>query len=175
MSVELRRVLGTFASGVVAVTAIHDEKPVGMVCQSFSSLSLDPPLVLFCPGEASTSWPKIRAAGRFAINVLAADQRRLCEALAGPRKFDGLDWRPGVNGAPLLPGALSWIEADLADELAGGDHSIAVGAVTALTAEGDGAPLLFFRSSFGTLTSVPGGSDRVPRDLIGALSGDRWF
>ncbi|MFB4317654.1 flavin reductase family protein [Actinomadura sp. 21ATH] len=148
---EMRRVLGTFASGVVAVTAALDGAPAGMVCQSFSSLSLEPALVTFCPGNASTSWPRIRAAGRFAVNVLAADQREICAALAGPRKFEGLDWHPGANGAPLLPGALAWIEADLSAVLPGGDHSIAIGAVTALTAERDADPLLFFRSTYGRL------------------------
>ncbi|GAA0950140.1 flavin reductase family protein [Actinocorallia libanotica] len=151
---EMRRVLGTFASGVVAVTAVLDGEPVGMACQSFSSLSLEPPLVTFCPGNGSTTWPKIRRAGRFAVNVLAADQEGICMALAGPRKFEGVAWEPGGNGAPLLPGALAWIEADLSAELPGGDHSIVIGAVTALAAERDAAPLLFFRSSFGSLATA---------------------
>ncbi|MFI0352811.1 flavin reductase family protein [Actinomadura sp. 9N407] len=145
---EMRRVLGTFASGVVAVTALLDGAPVGMACQSFCSLSLEPALVTFCPGNGSSSWPKIRAAGRFAVSVLAADQLEVCQSLAGPRKFDGVEWVEGANGSPLLPGALAWIEADLATELPGGDHSIVIGAVTALTAERDADPLLFFRGSF---------------------------
>ncbi|MFI6516167.1 flavin reductase family protein [Spirillospora sp. NPDC050679] len=161
----MRRVLGAFAGGVVVVTAAHADgsgdgggEPVGMACQSFSSLSLDPPLVVFCPAETSTTWPRIRAAGRFAVNVLAEDQRETCAAMArsgsgGGGKFAGVPWRPAPGGSPLLDGALAWIEADIDRELPGGDHSVVIGRVTALGAGRDAGPLLFFRSRFGALAA----------------------
>lgn len=149
----MRRVLGTFASGVVAVTAMAGDRPVGMACQSFTALSLDPPLVCFCPAATSTTWPLLRGAGRFAVNVLAEDQREVCAAMArsGGDKFAGLDWRPGAGGAPLLAGALAWIECDVERELPGGDHTIVIGAVTGLATGRETGPLLFFRSAFGAL------------------------
>lgn len=145
----MRRVLGTFCTGVVVVTAMAGDEPVGMACQSFSSLSLEPPLVCFCPGAASTTWPRVRAAGRFAVNVLAADQRELCRAMAGRDKFAGVAWTPGPGGSPLLDGALAWIEADIERELPGGDHSIVIGRVRDLAAGRGERPLLFFRGGFG--------------------------
>ncbi|QKG19718.1 flavin reductase [Actinomadura verrucosospora] len=146
---RMRRVLGTFCTGVVVVTAMDGDEPVGMACQSFSSLSLDPPLVCFCPGSASTTWPRVRAAGRFAVNVLAADQGEVCRAMAGRDKFAGVSWTPGPGGSPLLDGALAWIEADIDQELPGGDHTIVVGRVRDLAAGRAERPLLFFRGGFG--------------------------
>ncbi|WP_433251143.1 flavin reductase family protein [Actinomadura nitritigenes] len=146
---RMRRVLGAFCTGVVVVTAMDGDEPVGMACQSFSSLSLDPPLVCFCPGAASTTWPRVRAAGRFAVNVLAADQDGLCRAMAGRDKFAGVSWTPAPGGSPLLDGALAWIEADVERELPGGDHSIVIGRVRDLAAVRAARPLLFFRGGFG--------------------------
>ncbi|GAA2131384.1 flavin reductase family protein [Actinomadura napierensis] len=146
---RMRRVLGAFCTGVVVVTAMDGDEPVGMACQSFSSLSLDPPLVCFCPGVASTTWPRVRSAGRFAVNVLAADQGELCRAMAGRDKFAGVAWTPGPGGSPLLNGALAWIEADIERELPGGDHAIVVGRVRDLAAGRAARPLLFFRGAFG--------------------------
>ncbi|WP_257981070.1 flavin reductase family protein [Streptomyces sp. CB02959] len=151
----MRDTLSRFCTGVAVITAIQpDGRPAGMAVQSFSSVSLDPPLVCFCPAGTSTTWPKINAAGRFAVNVLAADQQELCRqfAVTGGDKFTGVDWRSGVNGAPLLPAALATIECEVADVLPGGDHLIALGRVTALTPperlrETD--PLLYFRRTYG--------------------------
>ncbi|RSN67535.1 flavin reductase family protein [Actinomadura sp. WAC 06369] len=150
---RMRRVLGAFCTGVVAVTAVEGGEPVGMACQSFASLSLDPPLVCFCPSGASTTWPRIRAAGRFAVNVLAADQGDLCRAMAGRDKFAGVPWTPGPGGSPLLDGALAWIEADVERELPGGDHTIVVGRVRHLASVREAGPLLFFRGGFGALAA----------------------
>ncbi|MEV6841274.1 flavin reductase family protein [Streptomyces sp. NPDC051133] len=155
----LREVMSSFCTGVAVVTAAQpDGRPAGMAVQSFSSVSLDPPLVCFCPARTSSTWPKIRAAGRFAVNVLSAGQQRLCRqfAVTGGDKFTGVDWRPGLNGAPLLDGALATVECELADTFPGGDHVIALGRVTALaTADrtGDTGPLLYFRRTYGRLRS----------------------
>jgi 3-hydroxy-9,10-secoandrosta-1,3,5(10)-triene-9,17-dione monooxygenase reductase component len=146
-----RRILGHFCTGVVIVTATHDGEPVGMTCQSFSSLSLSPPLVMFSPARTSTTWPRIRQAGSFAVNILAEDQGALCRvfAVSGADKFADVQWEPGVTGAPLIAGALAYIECHLEAVLAGGDHDIVLGAPIALSEQADRAPLLFFRSTFG--------------------------
>lgn len=100
---DLKSALAGFCTGVAVITAPDaDGRPAGMAVQSFSSVSLDPPLVCFCPAHTSTTWPRIRAAGRFAVNVLTEDQRELCRrfAVTGGDKFAGTPWRPGGNGAP---------------------------------------------------------------------------
>lgn len=146
-----RDTMGRFGTGVVLVTAIDGDEPVGFAAQSFVSLSLDPPLVALCPARTSTSWPRIRAAGRFCINVLADDQLRLCEAFAtrGGDKYAGVAWTPAPSGAPRIEGVLAWIDCALEAEHDAGDHTIAVGRVGALEATSKGAPLLFFAGNYG--------------------------
>lgn len=156
---DMKSALAGFCTGVAVVTALDPEggRPVGMAVQSFSSVSLDPPLVCFCPAHTSTTWPRIRAAGRFAVNVLAADQEELCRrfAVTGGDKFAGTAWRPGgAGGAPLLDGALATVECTLDAVLDGGDHAIALGRVEALTAHRDTGPLLYFRRTYGRLPSA---------------------
>ncbi|MEV5879516.1 flavin reductase family protein [Streptomyces sp. NPDC052101] len=155
----MKEVLSSFCTGVAVITATQpDGRPAGMAVQSFSSVSLNPPLICFCPAQTSSTWPKIRAAGRFAVNILSADQQELCRqfAVTGGDKFTGVDWRPGVNGAPLLDGALATIECDLAGTFPGGDHVIALGRVTTLASAarpGEADPLLYFRRTYGRLRS----------------------
>jgi 3-hydroxy-9,10-secoandrosta-1,3,5(10)-triene-9,17-dione monooxygenase reductase component len=146
-----RRILGHFCTGVVVVTAIDDDEPVGMTCQSFSSLSLDPPLVMFSPAHTSTTWPRIRRAAQFAINILADDQEALCRtfAVSGADKFATVGWQAGVTGAPLLDGVIAHIECRLETVLAGGDHDIVIGSPVAMAEYPALDPLLFFRGTFG--------------------------
>ncbi|WP_329435615.1 MULTISPECIES: flavin reductase family protein [unclassified Streptomyces] len=167
---DLKSALAGFCTGVAVITAPDaDGRPAGMAVQSFSSVSLDPPLVCFCPAHTSTTWPRIRAAGRFAVNVLAEDQRELCRrfAVTGGDKFAGTPWRPGGNGAPLLDGALATIECELADVLDGGDHAIALGRVTSLTTHRDAGPLLYFRRTYGRL---PRSSSSMSASMASARS-----
>ncbi|MFJ7209731.1 flavin reductase family protein [Streptomyces sp. NPDC098789] len=167
----MRSALSSFATGVAVITAREgDGRPVGMAVQSFSSVSLDPPLVCFCPARTSSSWPRIRAAGRFAVNILAADQQELCRrfAVTGGDKFAGVPWRSGGNGAPLLDGVLATVECVLEDVLDGGDHAIALGRVTALAAHREGAPLLYFRRTYGVLPSGAAGSRVAARSASSA-------
>jgi 3-hydroxy-9,10-secoandrosta-1,3,5(10)-triene-9,17-dione monooxygenase reductase component len=149
-----RRVLSHFATGVVVVTAF-DDTPLGMTCQSFSSLSLDPPLVVFCPAHTSTTWPRIRDVGTFAVNILAADQEALCRqfAVSGADKFAGVSWRPGRTGAPVLDGAVAHIECRLANVFDGGDHAIVTGRPVAVGEDPAADALLFFRSQYGRFVS----------------------
>lgn len=156
---DMKSVLSSFCTGVAVITARGDGGgPVGMAVQSFSSVSLEPPLVCFCPARTSTTWPRIQAAGAFAVNILAAEQQELCRrfAVTGGNKFAGVPWRAGGNGAPLLDGVLATVECDLEAVLDGGDHAIALGRVTALTAHREGAPLLYFRRTYGRLPGSPG-------------------
>ncbi|OIJ69887.1 flavin reductase family protein [Streptomyces mangrovisoli] len=157
---EFRRVLGTFASGVAVVTAPAAEGepgPAGFACQSFSSLSLDPPLVAFMVGRTSSTWPRIARAGVFCVNVLGADQGALCRAFAvsGADKFAGVAYDAApVSGAPRLVGAVSWIDCAVHAVHTGGDHLVVVGRVAALgTADDDapGGPLIFHRGRFARL------------------------
>jgi len=148
-----KAVLGNFASGVVLVTAMLDGEPVGLTAQSFMSLSLDPPLVMFCPAKTSKSWPKIRRAKHFAANILSEGQQHLSSQFArsGGDKFAGVSWQPGPSGAPLVDGVLAHIDCTIDAVHNGGDHDIVVGRVLHLDAEPDRKPLVFFRSAFSNL------------------------
>ncbi|MEV6649171.1 flavin reductase family protein [Streptomyces sp. NPDC051219] len=159
--VEFRRVLGSFASGVTVVTAPAadgEPRPAGFACQSFASLSLDPPLVTFMVARTSTTWPRIARAGVFCVNILGADQGELCRgfAVSGADKFAGVAYRPSpVTGSPRLDGVPAWIDCSIHAVHTGGDHLIVVGRVAALGAAdegegpGSGEPLLFHRGRFG--------------------------
>ena len=149
---QFRTTLGQFASGVVIATGCHEGEPAGFAAQSFTSLSLDPPLVALCPARSSKSWPKLRDSGSFCINILAAGQQSVSDVFArsGIDKFAELAWRPGTTGSPVLTGALAYIDCDLVEEHDAGDHTIAVGRVrdlAVLHAEKD--PLVFFRGAYG--------------------------
>jgi 3-hydroxy-9,10-secoandrosta-1,3,5(10)-triene-9,17-dione monooxygenase reductase component len=150
-----RRVLARFATGVVVVTGATETGPAGLTCQSFSSLSLDPPLVLLSTARSSTTWPRIAATGRFAVNVLAADQEAVSTrfAVSGGDKFAGQPWRPGALGNPLIDGAIAHVECDVEAVHAGGDHHIVVGRVRALEAPGIGAasPLVYYDGGYRAL------------------------
>jgi 3-hydroxy-9,10-secoandrosta-1,3,5(10)-triene-9,17-dione monooxygenase reductase component len=148
-----RDVLGHFITGVTAVTGMHADGPAGFTCQSFASLSLDPPLVSFAPARTSSTWPRIRAVGFFCVNVLAEDHRDLSSAFArsghGIDKFAGVPWCPAPSGAPVLEGVSAWIDCTLWREHDGGDHTIAVGLVQDLGADPSRLPLLFYRGDYG--------------------------
>ncbi|WP_433207307.1 flavin reductase family protein [Nocardia sp. CA-107356] len=146
----MREVLGHFPSGIVVITADGPEGPAGFTCQSFASLSLDPPLITFSPARSSTTWPRIREIGAFCINVLAEDHEHHSARFArsGTDKFAGVDWTPTPSGAPLLPGVSAWIDCELWKEYDGGDHTIVVGRVRHLAAHPARLPLLFYRGGY---------------------------
>ena len=150
-----RQVLARFATGVVVVTGATEAGPAGLTCQSFSSLSLDPPLVLLSTARSSTTWPRIAATGRFAVNVLAGDQQDVSTrfAVSGGDKFAGLAWRPGALGNPLIDGAIAHVECDVHALHEGGDHEIVIGRVRAIEAPGldAGSPLVYYRSRYRAL------------------------
>ncbi|MEJ2871821.1 flavin reductase family protein [Actinomycetospora sp. OC33-EN08] len=145
----MRSVLGHFPSGVTIVTGLVDGEPAGFTCQSFSSLSLDPPLVLILPGRNSSSWPRIEGTGRFCVNVLAQDQGGLSTQFAksGTDKFAGVGWTSSPSGSPILDGATAWIDCTLHASHDGGDHLIVIGAVQDL-ATAELPPLVFHRGAY---------------------------
>lgn len=147
----MRQVMGQFCSGVVVVTAYGALGPMGFTCQSFTSLSLEPPLVSFNPSRTSTSWPRIRKQESFCINILSAGQKELSNAFArsGADKFKGVSWSSAPSGAPVLADVCAWADCQLWAEYDGGDHTIVVGAVNALGCDSDRWPLLFYQGGYG--------------------------
>ena len=151
-----RNTLGQFCTGVVIVTGARGDEPAGFAAQSFTSLSLDPPLVAVCPARTSSSWPKVRDSGRFCINILGVDQRGVCDVFAksGIDKFASFGWRRGVTGSPIIDNVLAYIDCELQDEHDAGDHTIAVGRVLDVDIlDADRPPLLFFRGTYGLFHS----------------------
>ena len=151
---QFRDVLGLFATGITVVTSISDEEPVGMTCQSFSSVSLNPPLVMFCPAKTSRAWPLMRQAGFFCVNILSAGQQEISHNMAtkGSEKFDGVAWKPALTGAPVVDGVLGYVDCVIDTVHEAGDHYIVVGRVKEL-AMGDAAgadPILFYQGRYRT-------------------------
>jgi flavin reductase (DIM6/NTAB) family NADH-FMN oxidoreductase RutF/DNA-binding IclR family transcriptional regulator len=148
-----REVLGQYPTGVCVVTAVPpDGKPAGMAVGSFTSVSLDPPLVAFLPDDASTSWPKIRSAGRFCVNILGDDQEDVCRRFASKAadKFEGLEWHASAaTGSPIIAGVVAWIDCELDAIHPAGDHYIVLGQVQELQIESGTLPLVFFQGGYG--------------------------
>lgn len=150
-----REVLGHLPTGVTVVTATTPDGPVGLSIGSFTSVSLEPPLVGFLPARASQSWPRIRTVGRFCVNVLAAGQEELARLFAAPHddRFDAVPWRPApFSGAPLLDGVAAWVDCATAGVIPAGDHDFVLGQVHDLGATG-AEPLVFHRGGYRTLGS----------------------
>jgi flavin reductase (DIM6/NTAB) family NADH-FMN oxidoreductase RutF len=139
---------------------------VGMAVSSFTSASLDPPLVAFFPGKASSSWARIRGAGRFCVNILAADQEDVCRKFASHEqdKFGGVDYTMSPLGLPIIEGAIASIECELENVVDAGDHDLALGRVMALTSDGERHPLVFFKSGYGHFRS------NAPTSAAGTVS-----
>jgi 3-hydroxy-9,10-secoandrosta-1,3,5(10)-triene-9,17-dione monooxygenase reductase component len=150
---QFRDVLGRFASGVTVVTAISGGAPVGLTCQSFSSVSLNPPLVLFIPARTSRAWPSIQRAGRFCVNFLAADQAELSNTMAsrGVDKFVDVGWSPSdATGSPILDGTLAHLDCTIHSVHEAGDHYVVIGRVLDLASTEGDDPLLFFQGKYRT-------------------------
>ena len=152
---RFRDVLGRFGSGVTVVTGISSDEPVGLTCQSFSSVSLDPPLVLFIPAKTSRAWPLIQRSGKFCVNFLAADQAELSNTMAsrGIDKFAEVKWTPSPGtGSPMLEGSLAHIDCTIHTVHEAGDHYVVIGRVVdLLTPDGPTSePLLFYRGEYRT-------------------------
>jgi flavin reductase (DIM6/NTAB) family NADH-FMN oxidoreductase RutF/DNA-binding IclR family transcriptional regulator len=147
-----RTVLGQYPTGVCVVTAVDPETgPAGLVVGSFTSVSLDPPMVAFFPDRSSSSWPKVERAGSFCVNILGSDQESVCRQFAakGGDKFAGLGHRPGGTGSPVLDGCVAWIDCELESVQDAGDHFYVLGRVRDLQLEAPRLPLLFFQGGYG--------------------------
>ena len=146
-----RTVLGHFATGVALITAVDGEEPVGMACNSFTSVSLEPPLVLFCAATSSSTWPRIQRAGKWAANFLAEDGEETCRLFAqkGADRFAHVAYTIGRSGSPVLDHALAFVDCETVAEHDAGDHIIVVGQVLELGYASEGKPLLFYRGGYG--------------------------
>ncbi|WP_245607231.1 flavin reductase family protein [Pseudonocardia spinosispora] len=156
-SIRFREVLGSYPTGVTVITAVgEDGRPAGMAVGSFTSVSLDPPLVAFLPDRSSSSFPRIRTASSFCVNVLAADQEAVCRAFAtrGGDKFAGVGWQPAGSGAPRLDGVAAWIDCDFESVQEAGDHYIVLGRVRELDSTDERPPLVFFQGGYGRFSST---------------------
>lgn len=149
----LRNAFGAFMTGVTIVTAAEaGGEPVGLTANSFTSVSIDPPLLLVCVSKLSSSLPTIHAAGGFAVNILAEAQQELSNRFARPAadRFGGVAWRRGPVGAPILDGVCGWFDCRLREEVSAGDHVILLGHVEAFEHAG-GAPLGYAKGGYFSL------------------------
>lgn len=154
-----RSVLGAWPTGVCVITSVDaDGRRHGLVVGSFSSISLDPPLVGFFPDKRSSTWPSIALTGRFCVNVLGADQLELCKRFAARAddKFAELAHGHSPSGLPVLDDAIAWIDCRIERVEDIGDHLLVVGEVEALARREEGTPLLFFRGQYHDVTGLPG-------------------
>lgn len=152
---HFRDTLGHYASGITVVTGTDRSVPLGFTCQSFFSVSIDPPLVSFSVMRTSTTFPRIAASGTFAINVLAHNQHAISDQFArrGSDKWSGVQWVPAASGNPIIQGTLMWVDCDMWAVHEAGDHLIVVGRVTEMSPtewHGD-QPLLYFKGSYHSL------------------------
>lgn len=145
-----RQVLGCYATGVVVIAALVDGVPQGLAVNSFTSVSMDPPLVAFCAARTSSTWPVLRRSAGFAVSVLSQQQEEACRTFArkGADRFAGVRWTVSPGGHPVLEGALAWLDLRACDIRQAGDHELVIGEVTGLAAAAEGRPLLFYRSAF---------------------------
>ncbi len=167
-----RQVLGHFCTGVTVITTTG---PHGFACQAFAALSLDPPLVLFCPSRSSATWPAIERAGHFCVNVLADGQQELARRFGtkGDDKFAGVGWSASPAG-PVLDGALTWVECAVQAVHEAGDHYLVTGLVTGLGACRAGRPLLFYRGRYAA-TDPGDGPVEVVDTLLAWPHHDDWM
>ncbi|MEP1144207.1 MAG: flavin reductase family protein [Henriciella sp.] len=149
-ALQLRRVMGCFATGVTVVTTMScDDSPLGLVVNSFSSVSLSPPLIQWNIKLDSPSRAAFRSYSSFAVNIMGAEDKEQTLRFANPKvdKFSGVDWSPGKTGVPILSNAAAILECELCKSLICGDHEILIGKVVSMR-QSDLAPLLFHRGKF---------------------------
>lgn len=152
----LRQAYGCFPSGVTAVCAQIDGVPVGMAASSFTSVSMDPPLVSVCVQDSSTTWPKLRDRPRLGLSVLAEGHGAACLSLSSKHgdRFAGVAWEATADDAVFVHGSTVWLDCSVECEVPAGDHAIALLRIHGLRAEPDTAPLVFHGSRFRTLAAV---------------------
>ena len=149
---SFREALGHYASGITVITSHTDDEPIGFTCQSFYSVSMSPPLVSFRVMSSSASYPKIRQAGRFAVNILSGAQVSISNQFArrGTDKWHEVEWQQSPLGNPIIAGSLHWLDCEIHAEHVAGDHLIVIGEVKALNLQEATAsqPLLYFKGQY---------------------------
>lgn len=148
-----RHAIGKFATGVAFVTAAPHGDPAGLIVNSLTSVSLEPPLIAFCPSRGSLTWQRMRRAGSFAVNILGRRHESFARDATPPGadRFAGVDWAPGHGGAPLVADALACLECEIVAEHPAGDHWIVVGRVDNLRVSPGDDPLVYFGGAFSAL------------------------
>lgn len=164
---RLRRVFGAFPTGVTVIAALVDGTPVGLTANSFTAVSLDPPLLSVCVAHTSTTWPLLADRARLGVTVLGAEQESAGSQLASRRddRFAGLDWYETAGGAVLLDGAGAWFETSIEQQIRAGDHDIVLLRIRALDADHAVPPLVFHGSRFRRLeqSAADNGHRPAPR------------
>ncbi|HEX6473258.1 MAG TPA: flavin reductase family protein [Streptosporangiaceae bacterium] len=152
---SFRDVLGRFATGVVLVTARTAHGPAGMTANSFTSVSLDPPLIALCAAYTSTTWSCIRAVGAFAVTILGDEHEEVCRTFAtrGADRFAGRAWTQTPAGHPLLPDGLGWLDCEIETLHPAGDHELAIARATRWSTAADRRPLIFHSGRYTRLPS----------------------
>ncbi|MBW8483155.1 flavin reductase family protein [Actinomadura parmotrematis] len=150
---SFRDVLGRFTTGVVLVTAATDDGPVGMAANSFTSVSLDPPLIALCAARSSSTWPLVRERGGFAVTILGAGHRDLCLTFAtkGADRFTGRTWARTPAGHPLLPDGLAWLDCEIDTVHRAGDHELVIARAACWSLADDAGPLVFHSGRYARL------------------------
>jgi flavin reductase (DIM6/NTAB) family NADH-FMN oxidoreductase RutF len=163
-SAELRRVFGAFPTGVTAIAALVDGAPAGLAANSFTSVSLDPPLLSVCVAHTSTTWPVLADRARLGVTVLGAEQEAACAQLAARTgdRFAGLDWHATDDGAVLLDGGSAWFDCSIEQHVRAGDHDIVLLRIHALDADHSVPPLVFHASRFRRLEEAADATVRTP-------------
>ncbi|WP_405009860.1 flavin reductase family protein [Kitasatospora sp. NBC_01539] len=153
---QLRRAFGCFPSGVTALCARGDGEPLGLAASSFTSVSMDPPLVSVCIQHTSTTWPRLREQPRLGVSVLAEGQDDVCTRLAARTgdRFAGTDWYSSDDGSVFVDGATLWLDCTIHEEVPFGDHDIVLLRIHGLSAAPDTSPLVFHASRFRSLAGI---------------------
>ena len=176
---QFRTAMGQFCTGVTVITKLDaDEEPVGFACQSFAALSLDPPLVVFCPMKTSRSWPVIETAGKFVVNVLANRQQEVSSTFGAPGddKFKSIEWDRSPLGLPVIRHSLTWVECEIENVVDGGDHHIVIGRAKTLGEVLQDKPLLFYRGGYlSTAHPRVTPAQEALDDFLTWTGGDTWL
>ncbi|MGO3326937.1 3-hydroxy-9,10-secoandrosta-1,3,5(10)-triene-9,17-dione monooxygenase reductase subunit [Gordonia sp. (in: high G+C Gram-positive bacteria)] len=148
---QFRTAMGQFCTGITVITSIDaDDEPVGFACQSFAALSLDPPLVVFCPMKTSRTWPVIAERGAFVVNILSNKQQSVSAVFGAPGKdkFASVEWDRSPEGMPVIRNSLTWVECTVENVNDGGDHDVVIGRANVLGEVLQDKPLLFYRGGY---------------------------
>ncbi len=147
---EMRKAFGRFATGVTVVTAMSDRGPIGITANSFAAVSLDPPLLLWCPAKLSLRHDSFASAERFALHVMGTGQDAVTWGFANTAEaFDHCDWAPSEHGVPLISGCPARFECILRTRVDAGDHSVLIGEVERVTTEPEAEVRVFLDSDYG--------------------------